>query len=455
MLSVAARRVAARANTFTACSQSVARILCASSSSLTSSLVHTSAMSSEAPAAAPSAATTEGGAGTGRSSRGRRGGGGGRGGRGQLRQGARNFTSNGDRRERGGHGAAGRGGRGGRGRGGRSDKKNTRTSQRPIQQYTSDFLSMHSQCQAARYKVHAPGCSCSKMKAIRERVPPGQQPILDGLVVLPDIKNIQSVYLCLDTNYHVFQSNPKDAELKLYAELFSANESAGDGGQPYKVSCAQCLLTDKPNGFVCVSSPSAQTVEFARDLARKRIRYKKAEQIALHSDHSEHVCVLPRNILWKYETAKTRDQSNKADYALRSGLSKQGVEHAVGEEANRCEIELGHHLVSLLHITKKDVDANSANWLVMLQWKGTKYQVDLPGGKRHLGETSWEGATRECEEECSLQIDPSWVHGEPRRSARKVDMSNLYYMLRPPADLMMESLEGNPFWHEKGFCKET
>ena len=92
---------------------------------------------------------------------------------------------------------------------------------------------MHSQCQAARYKVHAPGCGCSKMKVIRERVAPGQQPFgpskqqdvglhaespLDGLVVLPDIKSINSIYLCLDTSYDVFQSNPKDAELKLHDE---------------------------------------------------------------------------------------------------------------------------------------------------------------------------------------------------------------------------------------------
>ena len=309
------------------------------------------------------------------------------------------------------------------------------------------------------------------MKAIRERVAPGQQqpfgpskqedaavhvqPTLDGLVVLPDIKSINSIYLCLGTSYHAFQSNPKDTELKLLDELFTANGSAdnvddGGGGQPYKVSCAQCLLRDKPNGFVCVSSPSIQTVGVARELAMKRIRYKKAEQIPLHSDHSEHVCVVSRKVLWQCEIAKTRDQSNKADYSLRNILSKQGVENL----GNGCKIDLGHHLSSLLHITKKDVDADSAYWLVMLQWTGTKYMVDLPGGKRHLGETSWEGATRECEEECSLQIDISWVHGEPRKSARKADVGNVYYMLRPPADLMMDSLESNAFWHEKGFCKE-
>lgn len=311
------------------------------------------------------------------------------------------------------------------------------------------------------------------MKAIRERVAPGQQPFgppkqqddvavhvqptLDGLVVLPDIKSINSIYLCLGTSYDAFQSNPKDAELKLHDELFSANGTADDndgGGQPYKVSCAQCLLRDKPNGFVCVSSPSIQTVGVARDLAMKRIRYKKAEQIPLHSDHSEHVCVVSRKVLWQCETAKTRDQSNKADYSLRDILSKQGVENLDNESTNGCEVELGHHLSSLLHITKKDIDADSAYWLVMLQWTGTKYKVDLPGGKRHLGETSWEGATRECEEECSLQIDSSWVIGEPRKSARKADEGNVYYMLRPPADLMMDSLESNVFWHEKGFCKE-
>ena len=104
------------------------------------------------------------------------------------------------------------------------------------------------------------------MKAIRERVAPGQQPFgpskqqdvalhaespLDGLVVLPDIKSINSIYLCLDTSYHTFQSNPKDAELKLHDELFSANGSVnnddGGGGQPYKVSCV-------PSAY-CETSP--------------------------------------------------------------------------------------------------------------------------------------------------------------------------------------------------------
>jgi len=36
------------------------------------------------------------------------------------------------------------------------------------------------------------------------------------------------------------------------------------------------------------------------------------------------------------------------------------------------------------------------------------FELDLPGGKRHLGESTLEGAIREVEEECSLQIDNEW-----------------------------------------------
>jgi len=41
---------------------------------------------------------------------------------------------------------------------------------------------------------------------------------------------------------------------------------------------------------------------------------------------------------------------------------------------------------------------------------------NLPGGKRHLGETTLQGVIREVEEECSLQIDYDWlVDNVPKR----------------------------------------
>ena len=392
---------------------------------------------------------------------------------------------------RGGLGMGGRGGTssklgrgGGRGVGSttrtstttRSKKQNHMQQQKkkdrplpPLHPFTSDFASMHAKCQAARYKVHRPGCNCSKIKSIRERLPTSRKPTystntddsdastnLNGLVVLPDIKRVDCFYLCLETDDETFRNEPRMAELKLRGELFSENdpnsgylEQKNTSFQPYKVSCAQCLLIDEPNGFVCVSSPSAQAVAVGRVLALKRIRYKREEAIALHADHADHLAVMSRKILWEVSSARTRDQTNKASYSLVNSLGGQNINMTGGQQ-----LDLGHHLESLLHITRNDTDADSALWLVMIQRSGRKWNIDLPGGKRHLGETSFEGATRECEEECSLTIDSTWVYGEPRRSTRKADEGNLYYMLRPPADVMMDSLENNPFWHEKGFCKE-
>ena len=41
-----------------------------------------------------------------------------------------------------------------------------------------------------------------------------------------------------------------------------------------------------------------------------------------------------------------------------------------------------------------------------------KLMLDLPGGKRHLGESTLQGLIREVEEECSLLIDHEWFAGQ-------------------------------------------
>lgn len=339
-----------------------------------------------------------------------------------------------------------------------------------LQMFTSDFQSMHKQkCQAAHYKVHRPGCSCSSTKRLRKRftvaAPSSSAPphSSDGLIVLPDTKSARAFYLCSGTGAAEFDRDRKAAERKLYRELFPKSTGA-DSSSGYKVSCAQCLLEDEPNGFACVSSSSRPTVEAARDLSRYASRKKEEGGAALHADHAQHVAALPRKLLWQFEAARTRDQNRAARLALVRALVGQGIPEG---ECGGTEMKLGHHLSSLLHISKQDPDAASVHWLVMLQASrvdarghgppssggGTvmRWAIDLPGGKRHLGETSLEGTVREVEEEVSLRIDPTWVYGEPRRSTQK---SNLYHMLRVPGDVLMEMLENMPAWKEKGFCKE-
>jgi ADP-ribose pyrophosphatase YjhB (NUDIX family) len=284
---------------------------------------------------------------------------------------------------------------------------------------------------------------------------------LDGLLVVPDVKEISSVYLCLGTGRDEFRRDHLASEHKLKDEIFAQSSPPVDTANPsFKVSCAICLLEIEPNGFVCVSSSSRQTVDFVRDLARKRAEQKRKEG-ALHADHAHYICTVPRRILWQLcDKARTREQKRQATKELMElYLGRQGVPT---HTTNICEqIEMGHHLLSLLLITKDDSDADNAHWMILVydntsNRTNPSWTLDLPGGKRHLGERSFEGAVRETEEESSLQLDGQWMLDDgPRRHSRKDDISHdYYYMMGPPSDLLMGAVTDKPFWQNPGFCKD-
>jgi hypothetical protein len=280
---------------------------------------------------------------------------------------------------------------------------------------------------------------------------------LNGLVVVPDAKNIFSVYLCLGTGADEFHRHPRAAELKLKDELF-AQSLVDTATSSVKVSCAACLLGDEPNGFICVSSSSRQTVDFVRDLARKRTKQKQHDGV-LHADHAHFICTVPRHLLWQLcNKPNTRGQKREARNKLMRHLGMQGVPTNTTDTS--IQIELGHHLSSLLYITNGDSDANTAYWMTLVYDDTSNstnpcWTLDLPGGKRHLGERSLEGAIRETEEESSLQIDTKWILKErPRTSSQKDDHFNEYYMIGPPLDMLMGAVTDNPFWKSPGFCKD-
>ncbi len=315
---------------------------------------------------------------------------------------------------------------------------------------TLDFSSVHTECGAARYKVHKPGCHCPKVKKIRSSlVHPVQQynvEQLDGLLVVPDIKFINAVYLCLGTTSNEYARDPIAAEQRLKEEIF---------GQPFttnfKVSCATCLLQDEPNGFVCISSSSRQTVDFVRNVARNRSEEKRQQDL-LHADHAHYLCTMPRRLLWTLEDkAKTRQQKRQATNELLKYMDTQGIPTT----DSNVSIELEHHLSSVLHITNRDSNVDSAYWLILVYDDTTKdknpcWTVNIPGGKRFLSEQSFQGAIRETEEEMSLLISEQWLlEDEPRRSSRKDERINAYYMIGPPSNMLMESVADDPFWRKE------
>jgi hypothetical protein len=354
----------------------------------------------------------------------------------------------------------------------------------------NNFLKMHRMCGAVRYKVHKPKCDCPKLIQLIKTIDysydsddviiegGGGGGGIDGLVVVPDNKQ-RVIYLCSGTNQDIFNDDPRMAELKLRDEIFSSSKivSSSDADEyadagvyvdvetiatattvvdesQFKVSCASCLLTaNEPNGFCLVTSSSSTSldlVDAVRDRSRSRKEEKEAIGEALHPDHAHFVARLPRSSLWKLSQSKTRSQTSQALDKIFLHLSGQGIDTNIINDDNNIErytngIELGHHLSSLLNLTDvtsnqrydgndADADANANTngdyWLVLGYDDTKSLMLDLPGGKRHLGETSLEGAIRETEEEMSLIWDPSWVV-QTVQGKKKSDLGNRYFFISP------------------------
>jgi hypothetical protein len=262
---------------------------------------------------------------------------------------------------------------------------------------------------------------------------------LDGLIVIPESGSISLVYLCKNTGAEEFVRDQFATEKRLEGEMFSS-----DKVPTFKASCASCLLEEVPNGFVCVSSSARQTVDFARDVARKEAD-KKRNEGKLHSDHAHYVCSLPKHTMRNLNQARTRQQTREISDQVAAQFSQQGIPATSGEN-----VEFGHHLKSLISLNSR-ADSDALYWLVLVyddrKGGGKKdpcWTIDLPGGKRHLGETTFEGAVRETEEEMSLMIDEQWkMETTPRRSRHSSDKINAYYFVTPPTDVLVTSLEAS------------
>ena len=316
----------------------------------------------------------------------------------------------------------------------------------------NSFWQMHNDCKALRYKVYKPRSDCPKLLRLVEHHDSSDELTdvmledgrIDALVVVPDTKQ-KYVYVCRDTQVGVFEEDPQAAETKLRNEIFPpttvAPEAAGDVEESattsidetkFKVSCAQCLLqAHEPNGFCLIASSSASVVDTIRDTSRSNKDEKEAMGRPLHPDHAHFVANLPRSSLHNLYRSKTRAQTSSAVDEILGHLSNQDINEAHDPERFTDGIKIGHHLRSMLALTNRSNDS----WLVMGYDDHKSLELDLPGGKRHLGETSLEGAIRETEEETSLVWDASWKTAE-LQSKKRSDGGNRYFVLHPPQSFL-------------------
>lgn len=272
----------------------------------------------------------------------------------------------------------------------------------------------------------------------------GEDPF-NNLIVVPDTKSPQAIYACEGTDRRAFLKDGMTCEGRIAREIFrndSSQEKAaateGKGGTdaipPFKVNCAICLLkTHQRNGFVAIASHSREellpTIQRAREAAS--LKLGNGGRAGLHADHAHFVCAINISSLQSLLSAgKTRGKDRQVNAEIVSQMEEGGVDLLLGSSV---EIKMGHHLTSFLWLlgdrqimpgdqnsgNKNNRDSCNDNWNRHLQYimamgydDGRKgVELDLPGGKRHLGESTLGGAVREVEEECSLRIDRKWFAG--------------------------------------------
>ena len=267
-------------------------------------------------------------------------------------------------------------------------------------------------------KVHAPLCDCSKVVRLRDRIEESfdnessSDNFIDmssALVVLPDIKRPQYIFACFGTR-NVCKDNESmqsvdllKLEQNLSHKIFSSkvkhaknnerfDQEAGDivlyGNEKdlsidqeqcnAKVSCAACLLKFEPNGFACVSSASYDAVAEARDKAMFAKAQKKKNNIPLHADHADYVCVISRKCLSNMQRARKLSEKVTSDEKIIEELKREGIKFSFTHNLTPPSIELGHHLESFLKLTSTQKKYEEDFWLVMvtIDSKG-KYCIDL------------------------------------------------------------------------------
>lgn len=295
----------------------------------------------------------------------------------------------------------------------------TETRDSPKIQTTNFNSIFHSQlCRAAKYKVHAPNCSCSKLETLRKRYGDDCRSLadqmkdlaisdpLDHLLVIPDTKTTPAIFVCNKATSNEFRADARQCERKLADEIFEGKTNSIDA-LPFKVACAACLLTGhQKNGFLAIVSDSAQ--ELQPIIEEARVASNKAAH--LHSDHGN-VCAVELSSLKSLLSAKTRARSNQIVSEILEQLKNGDIDlQSPDASSGTRTIKLGHHLTSLLSLLQGKLKMMSEFIMVIVNDDGPKVlELDLPGGKRHLGETTLESLVREVREETMIQLDEEWL----------------------------------------------
>lgn len=357
-----------------------------------------------------------------------------------------------------------------------------------------DFQSMCKECKAARYRVYAPGSNHPQIKKLPDKLQKYKSPnnsihnstshakedsqqemvhlfniAKTSFLVIPNIKSLHVfAFSIFEENTSIVQAmkqyrqNPLSYETKLRNHIFPSTDDVNGCNTSndtcwFNVICAYCMLHLEPNGFSCIRTNQSSLFKLhrIRNQSHRISSQLIHEGKSLHTDHAEYTCILSLSLLMKF---KKELQNNYLQSKKKANIDTdmlQKVAHEMTHQdipitlsknddliSNPDHLQMGHHLKSMLKIYSKEPQntKDPIYLFVIVEFDDHKFTLDLPGGKRHLGESSWEGAKRETMEESSLMIDESWIVGKTERNEMN-GFENLYYILEPPDLESMDSLD--------------
>ena len=334
---------------------------------------------------------------------------------------------------------------------GRNKGKSNNSSGPSIKVFTSDFWGkFRKSCRGiARFKVHSPSCTCSKVVNFRKRLHEQSERNLtefDGsLVVIPDIKVPLTCFAFslksegnkyegkVTSDRDVIRWHENCLKSEIYEKTMS-DENKDLAIEATKISCAQCLLKhNEANGFACITSPSYDTIATIRDSAIASQNEKRMKNKGLHADHAHYVCAISFKILISVMKARTRSEVLEAYKRLAEELQREGLPEQRLIEVDKYKI--GHHLMSVLASTSKSLIFQQDYCFLMIFDDSKCFTLDFPGGKRHLGEKAYDCAIRETEEETSLYICHSWLDSKLTNDEYKEGDVDKFFLFRPPPQL--------------------
>ena len=213
-------------------------------------------------------------------------------------------------------------------------------------------------------KVHAPSCDCRYE---------GKRTGFRGLVVVPDLKSTCGLlYVCREASAKSYERNSSYAESVLAEKLFAA-------GFPIKVRMSICMLR---KGFTNSAALFHGPLSDIATLIQIAERCKNVKDNLYH-DHAENLRV------FSLKGMMTRRENEEPKLIL-----KHHIKTALMLIKNRKAVNIAVSLDDTYMIAMANQDDKKEGWC----------EIDLPGGKKDLGKSSWDTLVRECEEETSIRL---------------------------------------------------